>query len=208
MKRATAPTILLVLIATAAWTAARAAHVTIEVKAPNGAAARDAIVVVDALDATASPTHDKAIVDQVNKQFDPQINVIRTGTTIVFPNHDQIHHQVYSFSAPKKFELDLYAGSRNATEVFDKPGLVVLGCNIHDRMLAFVAVVDSPFFAKLPASGAAEFDLPPGRYTVSAWHPEQGAVQKQSLNLEATPLRVTLTLRANGDYDPVAAWPE
>jgi plastocyanin len=208
MKRHALQTLKLALLVTAAWTTARAAHVTIEVKTPNAAAARDAIVVVDALDAAAAPAHDKAIVDQVNKQFDPEINVIRTGTTIVFPNHDQIHHQVYSFSAPKKFELDLYAGSRNSSEVFDKPGLIVLGCNIHDRMLAFVAVVDSPFFAKLPASGTAEFDLPPGRYTVSAWHPEQGAVRKQALNLEAVPTKVTLTLRTTPDFDPVAAWPE
>jgi len=198
----------LALIATAACAQARAAHLTIEVSAPDGTAARDAIVVVDAQDAVAGPAHDKASVDQVNKQFDPQINVIRTGSTIVFPNHDQIHHQVYSFSAAKRFELDLYAGSRNKSELFDKPGLVVLGCNIHDRMLAFVAVVDSPYFAKLPASGTAEFDLPPGRYTVSAWHPELGALSKQPVTVETPPARLMLTLQAPAGYDPVAAWPE
>ena len=204
----TARTIILALMATAACATARAAHVTIEVRTPKGAAAGDAVVVVDAQDVAAAPARDKAVVDQVNKQFDPQINIVRTGATIVFPNHDQIHHQVYSFSDAKRFELDLYAGSRNASEVFDKPGLVVLGCNIHDRMLAFVAVVDTPYFAKLSATGTGDFDLPPGRYTVSAWHPELGAVRKQTLNVEAAPANVTLTLAASPDYDPVAAWPE
>jgi plastocyanin len=198
----------LALIAAAAFSQARAAHLTIEVRAPDGIAARDAIVIVDAQDAAAAPSHDKASVDQVNKQFDPQINVVRTGSTIVFPNHDQIHHQVYSFSAAKPFQLDLYAGSRDKSELFDKPGLVVLGCNIHDRMLAFVAVVDTPYFAKLPASGTAEFDLPPGRYTVSAWHPELGASPKQALTVEAPPARLMLTLQSRPAYDPVAAWPE
>jgi plastocyanin len=203
-----ARTLILVLAATAACTAAHATHVTIEVKTAAGAAAVNAVVVVDAQTAVAAPARDRAVVDQVNKQFDPQINIVRTGSTIVFPNHDQIHHQVYSFSDAKRFELDLYAGSRNASEVFDKPGLVVLGCNIHDRMLAFVAVVDTPYFAKLSATGTGDFDLPPGRYTVSAWHPELGAVRKQTLNVEAAPANMTLTLAASPDYDPVAAWPE
>jgi plastocyanin len=201
-------TLAMALIATAAWTGARAARVTIEVRTPQGAAARDAIVVVDAQDAAEPPAHGKAVVDQINKQFDPQINVVRAGSTIVFPNHDQIHHQVYSFSEAKHFELDLYAGSRNASEVFDKPGLVVLGCNIHDRMLAFVAVVDSPYFAKLSATGTADFDLPPGRYTVSAWHPELGAVRKQTLTVGSVPAKMSLTLQGPPNYDPVAAWPE
>lgn len=198
----------LVLIVTAAWAAARAAHVTIEVKTPKGDAVRDAVVVVDAQGTVAAPAHDKAVVDQVNKQFDPQINIVRTGATVVFPNHDQIHHQVYSFSEAKRFQRDLYAGSSNASEVFDKPGLVVLGCNIHDRMLAFVAVVDSPYFAKLSATGTGDFDLPPGHYTVSAWHPELGAVRKQALTVESVPVKMTLTLEAPPNYDPVAAWPE
>jgi len=201
-------TLILALTATAACTPARATHVTIEVRTPSGAAARDAVVVVDAQDGAAAPAHEKAVVDQVNKQFDPQITVVRTGSTIVFPNHDQIHHQVYSFSEARRFELDLYAGSRNASEVFGKPGLVVLGCNIHDRMLAFVAVVGSPYFAKLPANGTGDFDLPPGRYTVSAWHPELGAVHKQTLTVESAPAKVTLTLQAPPTYDPVSAWPE
>jgi len=198
----------LALLTTAACISARAAQITIEVKSADGTAAHDAIVVVDALDAAAPPARGRAVVDQVNKQFDPQINVIRTGSTVAFPNHDQIHHQVYSFSAAKSFQLDLFGGSRNSSELFDKPGLVVLGCNIHDRMLAFVAVVDTPYFAKLPASGTSEFELPPGRYTVSAWHPELGALRKQPLTVAAVPSTLTLTLQASPSYDPVAAWPE
>jgi plastocyanin len=208
MRSLRTPAWTLALLGALACNGARAAHVTVEVKTANGTAAAAAIVVIDAVDASAAPGHDKAVVDQVNKQFDPQINVVRTGSTIVFPNHDQIHHQVYSFSDAKRFELDLHAGSRNASEVFDKPGLVVLGCNIHDRMLAFVAVVDSPYFMKLPATGSGEFDLPPGHYTVSAWHPDLGVVAKQPLTVESQDSRVSLTLRASADFDPVAAWPE
>ena len=103
-------TLTLALMATAVWTGARAAHVVIDVRTSTGTAAYNAVVVVDAQNATAVAAHDKAVIDQVKKQFDPQITVVRTGTAVTFPNHDQIHHQVYSFSGAKRFELDLYAG--------------------------------------------------------------------------------------------------
>ncbi len=83
----------------------------------------------------------------------PRVTVVRTGTAVTFPNSDHIRHQVYSFSHAKIFTLKLYAGSPQHAVVFDQPGLVVLGCNIHDRMVAFVGVVDSPYFAKTDGFG-------------------------------------------------------
>ena len=89
----------------------------------------------------------------MNKHFVPRVSVVRTGTAITFPNSDHIRHQVYSFSPAKAFTLKLYAGSPKTPVMFDHPGLVVLGCNIHDNMVAFMGVVDSPYFAKTDGLG-------------------------------------------------------
>jgi plastocyanin len=111
-------------------------------------------------------------VDQVDKQFVPYVKPIFVGSKIHFPNSDNIRHQVYSFSPAKKFELPLYGGTDAPPVVFDKPGVVVLGCNIHDWMVGYIYVSETPFFAKTEASGKAAIDdLPPGEYSVRIWHP-------------------------------------
>jgi hypothetical protein len=81
-----------------------------------------------------------------------------------------VRHQVYSFSPAKVFELPLYAGTPAKPVLFEKPGVVVLGCNIHDWMLGYVYVSDSPWFAKTGADGSAQLrGLPPQRYGVRVW---------------------------------------
>lgn len=118
-----------------------------------------------------------AIIDQIDKEFVPLVSVAQVGTAITFPNKDNIRHHVYSFSAPKVFDLKLYSGVPASPVVFDKPGLVVLGCNIHDWMVAYLLVVDTPYFAKSGAKGTAQIDdVPAGEYELRAWHPRlQGA---------------------------------
>jgi len=112
------------------------------------------------------------IVDQVNKEFVPYVLPVRVGTAVNFPNMDNIRHHVYSFSPAKTFELPLYTGTPASPVVFDKPGAVVLGCNIHDWMIAYIYVSESPYFAKTGADGKATLtNLPPGDYTLRTWHP-------------------------------------
>jgi hypothetical protein len=104
----------------------------------------------------------------------PYVTVIQTGTTVTFPNRDPILHHVYSFSPAKPFEIKLYTGKSPVEVVFDKPGVVTLGCNIHDWMIGYIAVVPTPWFAKTDAAGTAIIrDLPPGAYDIQAWHPHQ-----------------------------------
>lgn len=110
-------------------------------------------------------------VSQVRRSFDPAITVITTGTAVSFPNHDTVRHHVYSFSPAKTFELKLYAGVPNAPVVFDKPGVAVLGCNIHDQMVAWIVVSDTPLHARTGADGRARLgDLPAGDYELRTWH--------------------------------------
>ncbi|WP_407315497.1 methylamine utilization protein [Pseudomonas sp. nanlin1] len=119
-----------------------------------------------------------ASMDQVRQQFAPQVLAVRTGTRVTFPNRDNIRHQVYSFSAPKRFELRLYEGTPTEPELFDKPGVVVLGCNIHDWMLGYIYVTNDPWFAVSDANGRVDFSrLPNGQFTTTFWHPRSADMQ-------------------------------
>ena len=114
-----------------------------------------------------------AVMDQINMQFVPDVLVIQTGSAVDFPNSDQIQHQVYSFSPAKTFKLSLYAGHKYPPVVFDRPGVVTLGCNIHDGMIGYIYVTDSPFFGSTDGSGRLQLHgLPAGDYTLIAWHPQ------------------------------------
>ena len=112
------------------------------------------------------------VVDQRNKQFMPRVLAVRTGTSVTFPNSDNIRHHVYSFSPAKRFELRLYQGTPSEPVLFDKPGLVVLGCNIHDWMLGYVYVTDDPWFAVSDDDGHLRLELPAGTYQARLWHPQ------------------------------------
>lgn len=118
------------------------------------------------------PAASKAIMDQADKAFTPEVIVVRTGTSVSFPNSDAVAHQVYSFSPTKRFSLPLYRGRPYPPVIFDQPGIVTLGCNIHDFMVGYVVITDSPHFAQSDMQGQGVLrDLAPGTYRVSAWHP-------------------------------------
>jgi len=154
--------------------AAHAAELRVTVKDHKGKGVADAVVLavpVDARNALRVRPQPDA-VDQVDKEFVPYVKPIFVGSTVHFPNSDNIRHQVYSFSPVKKFELPLYGGTDAPPVTFDKPGVVILGCNIHDWMIGYIYVSETPFFAKTgPQGTAAIADLPPGEYAVRIWHP-------------------------------------
>src|SRR5258707_3003814 len=148
-----------------ACASAHAAELRVAVMDHKGKNVADAVVLAVAVDArNALHSHPpRDAVDQVDKQFVPFVKPVFVGSTVRFPNSDNIRHQVYSFSTAKKFELPLYAGTNAPPVVFDKPGVVVLGCNIHDWMIGYIYVSETPFFAKTEAAGTATIDdMPPG----------------------------------------------
>jgi plastocyanin len=122
------------------------------------------------------------VVSQKNLQFHPFLTLVPVGADISFPNFDPTKHHVYSFSAAKRFELKLFAKDQSRTVHFDKPGIVALGCNIHDGMTAFIVVTDSAWTARTNAQGVVTFgDAPNASGRVTVWHPylrAPGAVQQ------------------------------
>jgi plastocyanin len=176
-----------------------AAELRVLVKDRHGKPLADAVVSAVPVDPKA-PQHAKPpvdAVDQVDKQFVPYVTPVFVGSKVRFPNSDHIRHQVYSFSPAKKFELPLYGGTDAPPVLFDQPGIVVLGCNIHDWMVGYIYVSATPFFTKTAAAGTATLeDLAPGEYTVRVWHPSMEQSE------EATARRVTL----NAEGPTSAEW--
>jgi hypothetical protein len=159
---------------------AAAADLVVSVRGDNGLPLADAVVVVkpSAGVAAGQPVRFAwpLTMSQQNIAFNPYVLIVPVGSTVGFPNKDKVRHHVYSFSAAKKFELKLYGQQEERTVTFDKAGVVALGCNIHDSMIGYVYVTDSPFSAKTNASGEAVVrGLPPGAGSVSVWHPDMKA---------------------------------
>jgi len=154
------------------------------VKDQDGKPVIDAVVLATPGDGASLPRAKPKdeIIDQIDKEFVPHVKPVLVGSLVHFPNKDNIRHHVYSFSPARKFELPLYSGRTAAPVLFDKPGVVILGCNIHDWMLGYIYVSNTPFFAKTGAAGKASIsDLPAGEYSVRVWHPRmEGAEEKTS----------------------------
>jgi plastocyanin len=192
----------LVLAAALLVGSAGAAPVEVLVQTPAGTPLADAAVLVEPLAGT--PTRPRApaakgvAIEQRGREFIPWMTVVQTGTSVDFPNNDTMRHHVYSFSTPKRFEIKLYAGKPGQPVVFDKPGQVDIGCNIHDWMEAHVLVVDTPYFARTGADGRATVaGVPAGRYRVRPWHALQkaaGAVEE--VDVTDAPVRLTMVLDA------------
>jgi plastocyanin len=162
----------LTCLALAAALPAAAAQIEARLTDQKGAPVPDAVIVAAPRSGQRVATRpEPAVVDQIDKTFVPHVLAVVEGTPVLFPNKDDIRHHLYSFSEAKTFELPLYEGTPSAPVVFDRPGVVVLGCNIHDFMRGYVFVSASPYFAASGEDGRAEIaGLPAGGYEVSVWH--------------------------------------
>jgi len=145
-----------------------------------------------------------ALMDQQKRQFTPYILAVQVGTTVSFPNSDPINHHVYSFSPAKRFELRLHQQKAAPQEMrFDQPGLVTLGCNIHDWMLGFILVLDTPWFAQTDSQGNTrlDFDADAGQ-TLHLWHPRIAAPQESMSRAVPSDVALTWQLSTTLKRDP------
>jgi plastocyanin len=174
----------------------------LQVDVDDGAAVVEFAMVSLHSDAAAAATRAGAgVMDQINSEFAPRVLAVSVGSTVSFPNRDNTRHHVYSFSPAKRFELPLYAGSEVDPVRFDMPGVVTLGCNIHDWMIGYIHVLDTPFHGVTDTQGRTRIELPAGRYELRVWHerlaplaPAQ-ARQIEVVEGEQGQQQVTLTLQ-------------
>lgn len=170
-----------VLVFALATSVAHANEIAALVTDEAGVPLADAVVVaVPEVPARIPPPQLETIIQQ-DKEFRPFVKAVVVGTPVEFPNHDDVLHHVYSFSPAKTFQIKAYAGTPPAPIVFDKPGAVAIGCNIHDWMLAYVYVSESPYFAVTGADGKVRLSaLTPGGYTVRVWHPRLAVAESET----------------------------
>lgn len=159
--------------ALAAWAgAAQAATVSIDVRGPDGTPLVGAVVTVESARVAPAAPKGPYAIEQRDISFQPHVLIVPVGAIVSFPNRDKVRHHVYSFSKAKKFDLKLYGREETRSVTFDRPGVVALGCNIHDTMSGFVYVAATPFADQADAAGHARFDgVPAGPVTVRIWHP-------------------------------------
>jgi len=179
-----------VLLSAALATRARAGDVAFQVVDAKGKPVLDAVVTAYPPGLRAEPIRFPWPQEMVQKnlQFDPFVLIVPTGASVSFPNRDPVRHHVYSFSPAHPFELKLYGKDETRSVRFDKAGVVALGCNIHDGMVAFIKVVDTPFAAKTDDKGQAVLKgLPAGQVQVRIWHPYMKAPGNEIERVLAVP---------------------
>ena len=200
----------LALLALLCCGGARAGAVTVNVTDAAGKPLPQAVVLIEpATGKLAVQPMPGAQVAQFKRQFVPRVSVVTVGTAVAFPNQDTVRHHVYSFSPTKNFELKLYAGVPAQPVVFDKPGIAVLGCNIHDQMAAWIVVVDTPFYALTGADGSAKVNaVTAGSYRLKVWHPGLPGTSdgvSQAVTIGAASIEQTVRLAV--DVNPLVPQP-
>lgn len=150
-----------------------AAPVHFNVTDAAGAPLANAVIMVETDEDVSSPVSFDwpNAMSQQDRQFAPYVLIVPKGSEVEFPNRDRFRHHVYSFSRGNRFELKLYGREEARYVTFDRAGVVAIGCNIHDDMIGFIRVVDTPHAIKTDHEGKATLDLPSRTMTVTAWHP-------------------------------------
>lgn len=198
-------------IAAALSGSALAANLSVVVRDENGKTVADAVVTLSpapeagqAIKLPQERHHDAPYeIVQKNLKFIPHILVVPQGASVSFPNHDDVRHHVYSFSPARRFELTLYGNGESRVVKFDKPGVVAIGCNIHDDMKAYLFVYKSSELAKLSGRDGAVFDdIPGGRYRVSVWHPRLKAKDETVEKIVQIPAKSSQTEKVDVSLRP------
>lgn len=180
---------LCIFVGMLSWAAAvSAAGVTVTVTGSDGRPVQGAVVTVTEPGVPSAAPRGPYVMAQQNIAFAPHLLIVPVGAVVKFPNFDQVRHHVYSFSTPKKFELKLYGRDETKSVQFDKPGVVAIGCNIHDSMSAFIFVSATPYVAITDAAGRVTLNVAPsGRATLAVWHPSVRAPGNSRSRILAIP---------------------
>jgi len=180
------------------------ATLTVSVKDLGGKPLANTVVYIQTPDSVVDPQAGEIRIEQKGKEFRPFVSVAPPGTTAQFPNHDGIGHHVYSFSPAKTFDMPLSEEVSSESVVFDKPGIITVGCNIHDWMVGYIYVIDTPYYAVSDETGQLVINnIPAGNYMIHVWHPglKSAATLEHTLQVNGTePVQQDFSLDIRPEY--------
>jgi hypothetical protein len=130
---------------------------------------------------------------QKDLAFVPMLLPVQTGTKVEFPNFDDTYHNIFSYSAAKRFDLGRYRSDERPipSQIFDVPGLVTLRCDIHEHMRGLILVLDTPYFVVSDIDGSYRLSgLPAGHYTLKAWLDSKTSREREVELKSGVPLHV------------------
>lgn len=196
------------VLAIAASANGMAGELQINVNTKNGKPLENVVVTLERVggmrDATSTLDSSEPLefsIKQIDQEFVPAVTVMPVGSSVSFPNQDDILHHVYSFSKAKTFDLPLYKGIPNEPIKFDVAGVATLGCNIHDWMSAHVVIVDTPYYQQTNTQGQAQLiDVVAGEYELVLWHPRQKKSYKESIVVDDQLLEREIELRLKPSF--------
>ncbi len=138
------------------------------------------------------------VMEQRNRDFAPKMLVVRLGSTVAFPNYDNVYHNVFSRSDARAFDLGIYKNGQSRELVFDKEGIVRLGCNLHANMAGYIVVVNAPHYAVSDDKGNFKFkSLPPGKYKLKAWSEKSVKPTIRDVTLKEDDNALTIAVEAD-----------
>lgn len=147
------------------------ATITGKITARGVRSSENVVIYLEEVKGDFKPPKKNAVMDQKNLIFIPHVLPVLVGTTVDFPNNDDVRHNVFSPKKENKFNLGTYASGVVRKVTFEKPGIAPLLCNVHAEMSAFIIVLKNPYFAVSNREGIFEIkDVPPGTYTIKTWH--------------------------------------
>jgi hypothetical protein len=194
--------VVLLFAGVTAW----AGEITATVTDQRGAPVEDAVVYATPRSGKPPQRAQPASIAHQNQQFVPYVTAVQAGALINLPNLDPVKHHAYSISPAKKFELPLYSGTPEKPLLFDKPGIVAIGCNIHDWMAAYVCVLETPYFAITASDGRAQLrGLAAGAYDMEVWQPRlkgEPSANKQPVTVGGAPAQVAFALDLKSGFRP------
>lgn len=148
-------------------------------------------------------TPKRVVIEQRGREFLPSLVAVSVGSTISFPNYDQVFHNVFSTANQAAFDLGLYKEGEAREYTFTKEGFIRLGCNLHANMSAYIAVVSAPAYVVTDAQGAFAFRrLAPGRYRLKAWSVKSKAPITQEVVIKTGKNEVSVGVAGDGPAGP------
>jgi len=143
------------------------------------------------------------VMEQRGREFNPHVMALSVGSTVAFPNFDNVFHNVFSTSPLGAFDLGIYKAGEAREYKFEKEGIIRIGCNLHSNMSAYLVVVSAPAYVVTDELGTYKFSrLAPGKYKLKAWSERSKAPITQDVTIKPGKNEINVGVAADAPKGP------